>query len=188
MYTWKAGFKSQQRQLSYHLTGPCFCLQVTTPSFPVVVKMGHAHAGMGKVSMGGRGIFIGFCFLFVRLDLMCSDGSGRENVERIFRQLIEQCKPFWGSIQSQRKTRHMSFGPVCPHGLGFLFRSQTCYRISHKAQGELGRLLQSGTWFDPSDLTEFREQTSENIWDVGRGRFLSFCQKSVMCFKWKWWE
>lgn len=26
-------------------------LQVTSPSFPVVVKMGHAHAGMGKVSL-----------------------------------------------------------------------------------------------------------------------------------------
>ena len=25
------------------------CVQVTSPSYPAVVKMGHAHAGMGKV-------------------------------------------------------------------------------------------------------------------------------------------
>lgn len=27
-----------------------FVFQLTTPNFPVVVKLGHAHAGMGKVS------------------------------------------------------------------------------------------------------------------------------------------
>ena len=31
--------------------------QLTTPRFPVVIKIGHAHSGMGKV------INISFCFL-----------------------------------------------------------------------------------------------------------------------------
>lgn len=63
------------------------------------------------------------------------------------------------------KTRRTSLGLVLQHGLGFLFGSQTCYRISQKAEGELGRASQSGTWFNPSHLTD------ENIWDEGRGRF-----------------
>lgn len=28
---------------------PVFCHQVSMPSFPVVVKIGHAHSGIGKV-------------------------------------------------------------------------------------------------------------------------------------------
>lgn len=28
----------------------CLCLQLVTPKFPVVMKVGHAHCGMGKVS------------------------------------------------------------------------------------------------------------------------------------------
>lgn len=56
---------------------------------------------------------------------------------------------------------HASLGLVSQHGLGFLFGSQTCYRISQKAEGELGR---GGTWFNPADLTD------QNIWGEGRGR------------------
>lgn len=38
-------------------------------------------------------------------------------------------------------TSYMSCALVCLDGLGFLFGNQTCYRISHKAGGELGRPL-----------------------------------------------
>lgn len=38
-------------------------LQITTPSFPVVVKIGHAHSGMGKVI----GLFI-YQLTYIQLD------------------------------------------------------------------------------------------------------------------------
>lgn len=74
-----------------------------------------------------------------------------------------------GTVRGERcpesPSGHMSLGLVSQHGLGFLVGSQTCYRISQKAEGELGRASPSGTWFNPSDLTD------ENIWDEGRRRF-----------------
>lgn len=36
-----------------------FFLQITSPQFPVVVKMGHAHSGMGKVNLEFLSIFSG---------------------------------------------------------------------------------------------------------------------------------
>lgn len=69
--------------LVHRLIKCCPCLQVATPTYPVVVKMGHAHAGMGKVSKkqntiaevlwycsvpGTVSVWIWMIFLFWKLD------------------------------------------------------------------------------------------------------------------------
>lgn len=92
-----------------------------------------------KISHSGCKVYGMFVFLYLGITpLMCS------KTVRTFTHLVSQtfisCSHlFFGLIVGD--TSYMSFGLVCLDGLGFLVRSQTCYRISHKAGGELGRPL-----------------------------------------------
>lgn len=67
----------------------------------------------------------------------------------------------------------MSFALVCLDGLGFLFRSETCYRISHKSRGWEGNL--AGSCVAGPHLTPQTSQSPENRQKyVGFGSLL-FC-------------
>ena len=62
--------------------------QLITPKFPVVVKIGHAHSGMGKVSLLLHLLHIGPDSL---VDKASASGAGGLRFD-------SQCRRHWGSF------------------------------------------------------------------------------------------